>query len=413
MPLQSGPTTMPDLLFLAQRLPYPPTRGDKIRAFHVLKYLARWYDIHLGCLIDDPADVDQVDTLRPMCRDIYAARINRRVGRLASLRGFRTGEALSATYFRDRGLIRWVRRVLETIRPAVTFVYSSNMAPYVLDLPKTRTRVVDLVDIDSEKWQALAAATQGPMRFVYRREWQKIAALERRIAHECNLAVFVSNAEANLFAVQHPDCAERIRGISNGVDHHYFDPLLDHPPVFDTVPPNFVFTGTMDYLPNIDAVVWFAKEILPLIRLDAPAARFHIVGSSPNPDVLKLARIEGVFVTGAVPDVRPYIAHATACVAPMRIARGIQNKVLEAMAMARPVVLTSGALEGIDADPVKETTLADTAAAFAAACCRFATTTEAIAIGAAARDRIICDYDWNATLRRFDDVLCPERASSL
>jgi polysaccharide biosynthesis protein PslH len=401
---------MPDLLFLAQRLPYPPTKGEKIRAFHDLKYLAQWYDIHLGCLIDDPDDLPYVDTLRGICRDIHVARVRRRLGRVTSLRGLLTGEALSVSYFRDRGLAHWVRGVVETVRPAVTFVYSSNMAPYIMDLPASGTRVVDLVDIDSEKWRAFAEATKGPMRFVYRREWRKIAELERRIARECDLSVFVSDAEAGLFASQHPDCATRIRGVSNGVDHRYFDPALDFAPVYDTTRANYVFTGTMDYPPNADAVVWFAADILPLIRRSVPAAQFHIVGSNPNQAVLKLARLDGVFVTGRVPDVRPYIAHATASVAPMRIARGIQNKVLEAMAMARPVVLTSGALEGIEADPATETILADTAEAFAAACCRMAAAPgapEGIAIGAAARIRIVRDYDWDGTLRRFDDILRP------
>jgi polysaccharide biosynthesis protein PslH len=402
-----------DLLFLAQRLPYPPTKGEKIRAFHDLKYLARWYDIHLGCLVDDPDDLQYVDTVRAMCRDIHVAEASRRVGRLASLRGLLTGEALSVTYFRDRGLARWVREVVDRVRPAVTFVYSSNMAPYVLDLPRTGARVVDLVDVDSEKWRAFAESANGPMRLVYRREWRKIAELEGRIARECDLSAFVSDAEAGLFAGQHPDCAARIRGVSNGVDHRYFDPAVDYPSVYDVTRPNFVFTGTMDYPPNADAVAWFATEILPLIRVGLPTAQFHIVGSNPSPVVLKLARLDGVFVTGRVPDVRPYIAHATASVAPMRIARGIQNKVLEAMAMARPVVLTSGALEGIDADPVSEAILADSAAAFAAACCRMATTNEGIAIGSAARDRILRDYDWDATLSRFDDVLRPVSAVRL
>jgi sugar transferase (PEP-CTERM/EpsH1 system associated) len=398
---------MPDLLFLAQRLPYPPTKGDKIRAFHDLKYLAQWYDIHLGCLVDDPGDMAYVDTLRPMCRDIHVARVDRRIGKIASLRGLLTGDALSVTYFRDRGLARWVRDVVKTVRPVVTFVYSSNMAPYMLDLPVTGTRVVDLVDVDSEKWRAFAETTAGPMRFVYRREWHKIAALERRIARECDLSAFVSDAEAAVFAGQNPDCAARIRGVSNGVDHRYFDPGLDHPAVYDTSCPNYVFTGTMDYPPNADAVIWFATEILPLIQRAEPAAQFHIVGSNPGPEVSKLAHLPGIFVSGRVADVRPYIAHATASVAPMRIARGIQNKVLEAMAMARPVVLTAGALEGIEADPVTETILADTTEAFAAACCRMAATTDGAAIGAAARRRIIHDYDWDATLRRFDDILRP------
>jgi sugar transferase (PEP-CTERM/EpsH1 system associated) len=210
-----------------------------------------------------------------------------------------------------------------------------------------------------------------------------------------------------LFTSHHPDCARSIRGVSNGVDHRYFDPALDHKPVYDTTRPNFVFTGTMDYPPNADAAIWFAREILPLIQASVPAAQFHVVGSNPNQEVLKLAHLEGVFVSGRVADVRPYIAHATACVAPMRIARGIQNKVLEAMAMARPVVLTAAALEGIAADPMLETILADTAADFATACCRLATTTEGVAIGTAARCRIIRHYDWDATLRRFDDILRP------
>jgi glycosyltransferase involved in cell wall biosynthesis len=167
----------------------------------------------------------------------------------------------------------------------------------------------------------------------------------------------------------------------------------------------------MDYPPNAKAVDWFATDILPLIRLKLPTTQFHIVGSNPSLAVLRLARLDGVFVTGRVPDVRSYIAHATASVAPMRIARGIQNKVLEAMAMARPVVLTSGALEGIEADPVTETILADTAETFAAACCRMATTPDGIAIGAAARARIIHDYDWDVTLRRFDDILRPVRVA--
>ncbi|HEY0182487.1 MAG TPA: glycosyltransferase, partial [Rhodopila sp.] len=181
----------------------------------------------------------------------------------------------------------------------------------------------------------------------------------------------------------------------------------------DLARPNYVFTGTMDYPPNADAVVWFATEILPLIRRMLPGARFHIVGSNPNQEVLRLARLDGVFVTGRVPDVRPYIAHATASVAPMRIARGIQNKVLEAMAMARPVVLTSAALEGIAADPAAEVIVADTAEAFAAACRQMASTTAGATIGAAARRRIVRSYDWDVTLRRFDDILSPAPASHL
>jgi sugar transferase (PEP-CTERM/EpsH1 system associated) len=396
---------MPDLLFLTQRLPYPPIKGEKIRPLQILKYLLKWYDVHLGCLIDDPSDAQHIDTIRAMCRDIHVATLNRRVAKLTCARALLTGDALSVAYFRDWGLTRWVRDVVQTVRPEVIFVNSGNMAPYVLDLPKRETRICDLADVDSEKWRAYAETTTGPMHFVYRREWRKVAALERRIADAFDLSSFVSEAEASLFARLVPERSVSIRGVSNGVDHRYFDPAGAYTPVFDTKLPTYVFTGTMDYPPNVDAVVWFATEILPLIRRTVPTAQFYIVGSGPNAEVQRLARVDGVFVTGPVPDVRPYVAHATAGVAPMRIARGIQNKVLEAMSLGRPVVLTSGALEGIEADRKTEVVLADDVESFVAGCCRLATSNDGAAVGAAARKRIVGHYDWSDRLQSFDDLL--------
>ncbi len=244
-----------------------------------------------------------------------------------------------------------------------------------------------------------------PMRPIYQREWRRVTALERRIAHECDLSSFVSDAEAVLFARLVPDCAARIRGVSNGVDHHYFDPNRDHAAVYDPNLPTYVFTGTMDYKPNVDAVTWFVTEILPAIRRALPAARFYIVGNHPTANVRALAAAGAVFVTGHVSDVRPYVAHATASVAPMRVAHGIQNKVLEAMSLGKPVVLTSRALEGIDAEPGREVILADTAKDFAAACCRLAAYGDREGIGAAARRLVLRNFDWSVTLRGFDDLL--------
>jgi sugar transferase (PEP-CTERM/EpsH1 system associated) len=401
---------MPELLFLTQRLPYPPIKGEKIRPLQILKYLTQWYDVHLGCLIDDPSDAQHVDTIRAMCRDVHVATLDRRVAKLMCLRGLVTGESLSVTFFRDAGLTRWVRGVVGNVRPEVIFVNSGNMAPYVWDLAKRETRICDLADVDSEKWRAYAETATGPMRLVYRREWGKVAALERRIAHEFDVSSFVSEAEASLFRRLIPERTENIRGVSSGVDHRYFDSALDYAPVYDTTLPTYVFTGTMDYPPNVDAVVWFATEILPVIRRSVPAAQFYIVGNGPSAEVLRLASIEGVFVTGRVPDVRPYVAHATAGVAPMRIARGIQNKVLEAMSLGKAVVLTSGALEGIEAEPGTEVLLADSVDDFAASCCRLGLNNDGMAIGAAARSRIVRDYDWSARLHRFDDLLRPAPA---
>jgi sugar transferase (PEP-CTERM/EpsH1 system associated) len=244
------------------------------------------------------------------------------------------------------------------------------------------------------------------MRWLYRREAKLVFALERRAAHEADYSTFVSEAEADMFRRLVPERADTIVGISNGVDCAYFDPDGGFAAPYNVGVPNFVFTGTMDYVPNVDAVTWFANEILPAIRRNLPDAQFHIVGANPAQAVQNLTRIKGVHVTGRVPDVRPYLAHATAAVAPMRIARGIQNKVLEAMAMAKPVIVTSDALEGIDAAPESELLLADDAAAFAAAAYRLAAdVTEGRRIGEAARRRVVADFSWEGRLQGFDRLL--------
>ena len=395
----------PSLLFLTQRIPYPADKGEKIRYLPILRHLLQSYSVHLGCLVDDRSDRVHEATVRAMVSSAHFAHLDRRVARLACLRGLLTGDALSVAYFADAGLARWVRRVRREIRPDVVFVCSSNMAPYVLEGPRPARMIVDLCDVDSEKWRAYAQDRPGPMTWVYRREWRRVAALEAEIAGIADWCSFVSPQEAALFARTLPQAGTRtgttagIRAVSNGVDAGYFDPSLTYEAPYETGPANYVFTGTMDYPPNVDAAGWFARDILPQLGADA---RFHIVGASPSPAVLALARPGRVLVTGRVADTRPYMAHATACVAPLRIARGIQNKVLEAMAMARPVVVTPQALEGIAARPGLEVLQGDTAAALAD-CCRKAP--EAAAIGLAARARVLADYTWPERLRGFDALL--------
>jgi sugar transferase (PEP-CTERM/EpsH1 system associated) len=403
---------MPNLLFLMQRLPYPLIKGEKIRNWQILNYLTKWYDVHFGCLIDDPADTQYIETVRALCATMYTEPLDRARAKLTCVRGLLTGEPLSVTFFRNRGLRRWVKETMARVRPEATFVNSSNMAPYILDLPRTGKRIVELGDIDSEKFLTYSETATTPMRQVYRREWGRLRLLERRVALECDNSVFVTEPEAALFRTQVPEAADKIVGISCGVDHRYFDPAGDYPAPYDPAIPTFVFTGTMDYLPNIDAVTWFATGILPIVREKLPDARFFIVGGNPAEEVKRLGTLPGVTVTGRVPDVRPYVFHAVAAVAPMRIARGIQNKVLEAMAMAKPVIVTSGALEGIDATPGVEAILANDAGRFAQEAVGLVglaggTTAQGAALGRAARRLILERYDWDACLSGFDPLLRP------
>ncbi len=400
---------MAGLLFLTQRIPYPPIKGEKIRPLQILRYLAKHFDVHLGCLVDDPRDYEHEPVVAGLCASSHFAHLDRKLAKLTCLRGLLTGAPLSVTFYHDAGLARWVERVMAEVKPDVVFICSSNMAPYVLDLRGNDPHaphvwLCDLADVDSEKWRAYSETGGLPMSWVHAREWRKTAALEARIARECEWSTFVSNEEAALFAGLQPAQAHKIRAVGSGVDHLYFNPQHSFDPPFSTDCANFVFTGTMDYPPNIDAVSWFAEAILPLIRARAPGAQFHIVGSSPSPEVQALAEMPGVFVTGRVADVRPYLAYASAGVAPMRIARGIQNKVLESMAMARPTVVTQDALTGIVAVPGSEVLLADSAEDFAQSCLQ-AYETGSNAVGLAARQRVLSDFIWAEKLRGFDALL--------
>ncbi len=398
-----------DLLFLTQRIPYPPIKGEKIRPLQILKHLGKSFNVHLGCLIDDPRDWEHVETVRALCADAYFGGLDRRRDNISHLKALLTGQALSVSLYNHKGLADWTTHMLDAVRPDAIFICSSNMAHYVLNHPhKSRTRICDLADVDSEKWRAYAAKASFPMGWVYNREAKMVFDLEKRIARETDFSTFVSEPEAKLFRELVPDRIDAILGVPSGVEHAYFDPAGEYPAVYDTALPAYVFTGTMDYIPNVDAVTWFAKDILPLIRKALPTAQFYIVGSSPSAAVQGLAAIDGVHVTGRVPDVRPYLAHCTAGVAPMRIARGIQNKVMEAMSMAKPVIVTSDALEGIDATPGTDVILANDPAAFAEAAIRLARNPEeAQTIGATARKLVVENFSWEGRLAGFDRLLNP------
>jgi len=268
-------------------------------------------------------------------------------------------------------------------------------------------RIADLCDVDSDKWRQYSEGRNGVLRWVYAREARELLEVERSIAREFDATLFVTPAEADLFRTLAPESATRVRHFENGVDTDFFDPEAAFespypvPRTLASVAPIVVFTGAMDYWANADAVRWFVREIWPLIQARVPDARFFIVGSNPTPAVQALAARSGVSVTGRVPDVRPYLAHADVAVAPLRIARGTQNKVLEALAMARPVVCTRAAASGLNLPASDGFRVHDDAQDFADA------------VLAAARNRAnpsgrLCvteSFGWCAKLREVDRLL--------
>ncbi|MEG3082541.1 glycosyltransferase [Sphingomonas sp. PB2P12] len=420
---------MSDLLFLAHRVPFPPDRGDKIRSFHILQYLARRARVHLVAFADDAADFDPPVAFTDMlasCTILPRAKSQKR----AAVEALATGKPVSLTAFASPAMQAAIDRVMPDV--SGVYCFSGQMAQYV---PVAAPPVVmDFVDIDSAKFAGFAADTRGPMRWIMHREARLLGAFERQVAARVSASLFVSDAEARLF--QEGGATGRILAVENGIDSVTFDPVAQFAnlaplperegPGVGRLPqartlvaktcrptPNpslpgrgaealIVFTGQMDYRPNIDAVAWFARDILPLIRQRIPA-QFAIVGRAPTPAVHALAS-DHVIVTGEVDDVRGWLAAADVCVAPLKLARGIQNKVLEAMAMARPVVASTAAAEGIDhAGTIR---VAGTAQAFADQTIALIEAPDVAAtLGNAARAQVIARYGWDARLAPLDALL--------
>ena len=339
---------MANLLYLVHRLPYPPNKGDKVRSYHLLRHLQQRHRVFLGTFIDDPDDEQHLSALRQMCPDLYVARIDPRWRKPASAAALLTGEPMTLAYYRHAGLREWVRQVAAQRPLLASVVFSSAMAPYARPLAPRVPMLVDFVDVDSAKWAQYAPAHRWPMSWVYRREGQRLQAYERAVAADARRSFFVTPAEVALFTAQAPEALDRVQALGNGVDSVYFQPDAARANPFAADEQAIVFTGAMDYWPNVDAVTWFAQDVLPALRQRWPGARLHVVGRSPTAAVRALAGPH-VHVTGTVPDVRPYLQHAAAVVAPLRVARGIQNKILEAMAMQKAVVTVNSCADAIGA----------------------------------------------------------------
>jgi sugar transferase (PEP-CTERM/EpsH1 system associated) len=396
---------LPALLYLAHRIPYPPNKGDKLRSFNLLRHLARTHRVYLGCFVDDPVDFARAPELNEWCEQCCCLPLSPRLRRFASLSGLARNEALTLSYYRSREMAAWVARTVSVQRPAQAVVFSSAMAQYLAPHPQLLS-VVDFCDVDSAKWAEYATAHRGPLSWLYRREARRLLAYETSVARSVAAVSFVSEAEADLFRALSPDVAAKAYAVDNGVDADFFTGDSDGPAPFPEGEIHLVFTGAMDYWPNIDAVRWFVREVWPDLAASIPELRFTIVGMNPAHEVRALQADPRIQVTGTVADVRPYLRHAEVVVAPLRIARGVQNKVLEAMACARPVVASAAAALGIDAADGEHFVIAREAADFVTAIRRLIAYPEhARLLGRAARSRVLERFSWEANLSRIDPLL--------
>lgn len=389
-----------NILFLAQRVPYPPNKGDKLRSFNQIKFLSQQHDIALVCLTDNERDSRHQQPLTDYCATVDIVPLSSFRSRLQSLCCLLSDTPLTFAYFHSKALQAIVDEKLKERHWDLIFVYCSSMVQYVQhvhNIPK----VIDFVDVDSEKWAQYVEYSTFPKNWIYRLESKRLKKHEIDIADSFRHCFLVSEREVSDFRAMVTPCTT-MTPILNGVDQVLFKPSTE-----PYQPTSLTFTGDMSYFANVETVLYFCRVILPHIRAVVADVKFYIVGRDPTEAVQKIGREnEHIIVTGSVDSIQPYMTQAAVFVAPMRIARGVQNKILEAMAMGVPVVTNSLGFEGITATPGTDLIVEDDPEQFAKQVVTLMTDAElrkTMAINA--RKCMEANYHWETNLRALENIL--------
>lgn len=396
---------MSNLLFLVHRIPFPPDKGDKIRSFNLLRHLSTKYSIFLGGFVDRNEDWQYLAEVEKYCSGVFFRPVRRWHSRLSAALSLISRRSLSVGYYSDKALRLWVEELLDTGQIDVVVSFSSTMAQFLpYGVPRKAIVLADFVDLDSDKWRQYASEAKWPLSLIYAYEAKALAEWELDVVETVDATTLVSAEERRLLQSRCGRRARNVEIVRNGVDTEFFDPEIEFENPYTVDNPVALFTGAMDYFANVQGVKWFAEYVWPRVKKEVSAAEFWIVGSNPTKGVLALRSVEGVSVTGYVPDVRPYLKHANIAVVPLLLARGVQNKVLEALAMGLPVVATPQALQGLDGSlPRSITSIAD-ATKFAEMTSR-ALGVETSLHGGQGRAYVQENYDWDKNLTEIDRIL--------
>lgn len=326
------------IFFVCRRVPFPPERGDKIATFNEIRHLSKKHEVHVFCLGDGAEDLDNIPGLRHYAKSVTAVPVTAWMIKWRALKALVAGKSLSVAALNEAKLHAAIQQKFAELGPDLIIVYSCNVAQFAEHFPGV-PRIMQFGDLDSLKWRQYATRSWIPLRWIYTLEEQRFLAYERYIARSFSHSLVHTEIERRDFERLIPGVPVTLVG--NGVDLDYFRSAGER-----KRPASIVFTGVMDYRPNVDAVIWFCNEILPIVQAEIPEANFIICGNRPTAAVRSLARQRGVSVTGWVADTRPYLDRADVFVAPLRMARGVQNKVLEALAMGLPCVASIAAWSG-------------------------------------------------------------------
>ena len=395
-----------DILFLTHRVPFPPDRGDKIRSWNILQALAKIAPVHVVALCDDAADLEHAEKIASVAASVHLIP-HQKSRAMAVAEALLGGGSASVRACASPALTSCVHKLMQTHPIAAVYAFSGQMAQYMPESLGSTRFVMDFVDIDSQKFAAWGDERAGLSGLANRFEAKRLFAFERAVANRAAVSLFVSDAEAQLFRDKTGLDTQKVQTLENGIDLDRYHPAHEGRAEPAGQGPLIVFTGQMDYAPNEDAVDWFARFVVPHL----PGIRFAIVGRAPSARVRTLGGIAGVTVTGEVADTRDWIASADVVVAPLLLARGVQNKVLEAMAMGKAVVASPAAAEGINAVAGEHLRVAESAEGQAAAINELLAAPEIAAkLGKAARAQMEARYGWAATLARLPLLLAGDGA---
>ena len=350
------------VLFLTHRLPFAPNRGDRIRAYHIARHLARHHEIDLLSLMHDEEEESRAADLRFIFSRVEVARVPRASNLARAVAALPTSRPLTHVLLDAPGLRRRLAALVAERMPDVVLAYCSGMARLMFDESlRGVPAIVDFVDVDSEKWRDLARVTAPPRRWIYGREQRVLAGFEAAAAMHAHASIVVNDREATSLRAIAPRA--HVHVVPNGVDLSTFRRDAE-PATGATV----IFCGVMNYAPNEQGALWLADSVWPIVRSQRPDARLLLVGASPTARLRSRAALDrSISVTGTVPDVRPYLRQSAVAAAPLMTARGIQNKVLEAIASGLPTVVTPAVSSGLPMEAAAACRVAAEPAPFAAA----------------------------------------------
>jgi sugar transferase (PEP-CTERM/EpsH1 system associated) len=395
------PGELPNVLFVCHRTPFPPDKGDRIRTYNVLHCLAKRARVDVATLSDEPAGKETERELRKLARSVEIVPIGRRIRWVRAAASIMRGKSATEGLFCEPELRRRINRLTSCNEYDLVVIVCSGMLQYLERAQIGRAKVlVDLIDVDSEKWADYASQTTGWRRLAYLLEARRVRQLESKLADQGIPAAVVSDEEVRCYRKFQP--TGHVIAVRNGVDFDFF-----HSGDAARIEPNScVFVGALDYKPNVDGVAWFCESIWPQVRESNPQARFTIVGRRPVASVLKLGRLPGVRVVADVADVRPYLWNSSVVVAPLRIARGVQNKVLEALATGKPVIASRRSIEGLQVVVGEHLYQADSPTEWLEAISTlWGNEAERQRLGAAARALACANYGWNQALQPIAAIL--------